>query len=689
MSSLNSKSKILNSCNAGFTLLELLTYVGILSVVSALMVGILTTLVRVQNQSTSLVEVSNQSQFILQTIQRNIRDASAIIVRTNATSTSPANLDTDSSPAEGLALRLKTNTVTRGTVTIYLDGTTVKMDERNDQTLIDTTSSLTNSRVTVTDLTFKKRSNPPGRDVVLVSLTMSYNTSNPQLSLTRTFESAISHVSAAVFDSDLLPTTANVGVVGSAAAPWSSGYFTNNIITSAGKLGVQNTSPTYEADITGGLRVTTTSTFSGNVGIGTTTPSTNLHVVGGLKTTATTTFQGTNGNIGVGTTTPAALFTVATSNVIFAVTSGGNVGIGTSTLPSTLFSIATTTNIFNVLSSGFVGIGTSTPVTGLVINKGATWTTSGWNRNLILTGQAMQFGYDLGATNRIGIGNSGGILYIWTVAGDTASDALVYRMKISTTVDIPDVSGNSLGVGGNLDVNGSVAAKSYFNQDFSVAATTNGLCHSGADIDVAATGVARWTVVCSGAPGDVAEWYETTLGVETGDLVAVTDKTFVFEEEKFNPKTGESTGKKVQRKTAILAKTDKAYQENMVGVISESPYQTFGHAVRDATHAKNPQPVALSGRVPVKVSLENGEIKAGDLLASALKPGYAMKATKTGRVIGMALESFDGSAGSNEGKVLVFVNPHDWVNPKDYETLSNKFDNLQLKFDALIQRLGL
>jgi len=77
--------------------------------------------------------------------------------------------------------------------------------------------------------------------------------------------------------------------------------------------------------------------------------------------------------------------------------------------------------------------------------------------------------------------------------------------------------------------------------------------------------------------------------------------------------------------------------------------------------------VALNGRVPVKVSTENGEIKAGDFLTSSSIPGVAMKATKPGQVVGKALEDFDGVSSLNEymledgirvktGKILVFVN---------------------------------
>src|SRR3990167_7450172 len=84
-------------------------------------------------------------------------------------------------------------------------------------------------------------------------------------------------------------------------------------------------------------------------------------------------------------------------------------------------------------------------------------------------------------------------------------------------------------------------------------------------------------------------------------------------------------------------------------------------------------PIALAGRVPVKFSSENGLIKKGDRLTAASIPGYAMKATVSGRVIGAALENFDPDKAADCpepfraqkpqlvcGGVMVFVNLSDY-----------------------------
>ena len=66
----------------------------------------------------------------------------------------------------------------------------------------------------------------------------------------------------------------------------------------------------------------------------------------------------------------------------------------------------------------------------------------------------------------------------------------------------------------------------------------------------------------------------------------------------------------------------------------------------------NTVPVALSGRVPVKVSAANGAIQAGDPIAAGSQPGMGVKAMQPGFIVGTALEPLaEGS-----GKILVFIN---------------------------------
>ncbi len=65
------------------------------------------------------------------------------------------------------------------------------------------------------------------------------------------------------------------------------------------------------------------------------------------------------------------------------------------------------------------------------------------------------------------------------------------------------------------------------------------------------------------------------------------------------------------------------------------------------------RPIALAGRVPVKVDASYGAIKAGDRLTSSNTPGYAMVQTQSGPTIGIALEDFS----QGQGKITLLVQP--------------------------------
>jgi len=76
------------------------------------------------------------------------------------------------------------------------------------------------------------------------------------------------------------------------------------------------------------------------------------------------------------------------------------------------------------------------------------------------------------------------------------------------------------------------------------------------------------------------------------------------------------------------------------------------------------------------VTGQNGPIEPGDYLTASSTPGYAMKATKAGPVIGMAMAGFSGTASSDQGQVLVFIkymyyNPFSSTSMQGSPTLAN------------------
>jgi hypothetical protein len=122
---------------------------------------------------------------------------------------------------------------------------------------------------------------------------------------------------------------------------------------------------------------------------------------------------------------------------------------------------------------------------------------------------------------------------------------------------------------------------------------------------------------------DYAERYESSEKLNPGDLV-----------------TSDNTGiNKVKRATSSL--------EPILGIVSTKPGFITGGYTKDS------YPIALAGRVPTRVSTANGAIQVGDYLTvSDLNPGLAVKATQSGNITGIALESFDRPG---EGLISVFV----------------------------------
>ena len=124
---------------------------------------------------------------------------------------------------------------------------------------------------------------------------------------------------------------------------------------------------------------------------------------------------------------------------------------------------------------------------------------------------------------------------------------------------------------------------------------------------------------------DIAEWYPSTQELSSGSVVVASSTDPVF-----------------------VSASSQGYQKGLLGVVTTQPGLVLG-SEGDSTFAAQ---VALAGRVPVNVTNENGAIEIGDYLtSSATRPGYAMKATGSGPIIGMSMEAFDGT----DGQVIMHV----------------------------------
>ena len=104
-----------------------------------------------------------------------------------------------------------------------------------------------------------------------------------------------------------------------------------------------------------------------------------------------------------------------------------------------------------------------------------------------------------------------------------------------------------------------------------------------------------------------------------------------------------------------VQKSQEAYSSLVVGVYATKPGVLLTEEDID-NKLGNKVPMGVVGVIPTKVCNENGPIHRGDILVTASRPGYAMKADltklKPGQAIGKALQEFDGDT----GKIKVLVN---------------------------------
>ncbi len=102
-----------------------------------------------------------------------------------------------------------------------------------------------------------------------------------------------------------------------------------------------------------------------------------------------------------------------------------------------------------------------------------------------------------------------------------------------------------------------------------------------------------------------------------------------------------------------VAKSSEPYSTLVAGIYASKP-GVIGkrQSLKDESAEV---PMAMVGIVPTKVTAENGAIHRGDMLVSSSQPGYAMKGTGRGRMLGAVIGKAMGSLDSGQGVVEVLV----------------------------------
>lgn len=86
-----------------------------------------------------------------------------------------------------------------------------------------------------------------------------------------------------------------------------------------------------------------------------------------------------------------------------------------------------------------------------------------------------------------------------------------------------------------------------------------------------------------------------------------------------------------------LVRSSIGFDNKVFGILQDNPLLVYRET------EVNGKPVIRSGVATVNVTTLNGPISYGDYLTSSQIPGKAQRATESGYVIGIALESFDGA----------------------------------------------
>lgn len=308
------------------------------------------------------------------------------------------------------------------------------------------------------------------------------------------------------------------------------------------------------------------------------------------------------------------------------------------------------------LQNGYVGIGTAGPGYKLDVAGNAS-VESGY----VKMGNGYAVGTRSGSNYRIEAGsNSGCIVSILSTAGNNGWYCTIGVISFAVAFTAtPYMSATAHETGTTGAAGSYVGVYSSSNTGFILQVTSFWNNRPTTPVDWIAYGPTTATNF------DLAESYKTKdQTISSGDVVCV------------DPNNNSN-----------IIKCQNPYDPTAIGIVSTNP----GLIVGDDLQA-NSRLVGLQGRVPVKVTLENGPIKRGDpLTPSATKPGYAMKATKAGQIIGKALQPFDGNStvlGENafdgltknqiqkiinstkatgEGQTMAFINIS-WYDPDAYLT---------------------
>ncbi|MCA9361267.1 hypothetical protein KC845_01775 [Candidatus Kaiserbacteria bacterium] len=451
-------------------------------------------------------------------------------------------------------------------------------------------------------------------------------------------------------------------------------------IINSGNVGIGTTTPASKLDVWGDFRVGTGTTpvlyvnpLNGRIGINKINPSVAFDVAGAMAVSGnlyvSSFYDADNtaylvnpstsgvsaalaGRVGIGTTTPSSKLTIESNSLTGSVTAGlkEQYGFTNSTLDAVYYGgntyITNAPTATSTLVGGIIRVEDSTTL-GNVVRGFEVQTNKGTNtqgENTALSGFARTFG-----VRGFSSGDAGGLYEpaggFFESGGTTQGNAIRGYSSTITSASLASLFhedstftgtgllmnfGNDTGSfsGNFIDLQNAGTSKFVVNSSGSLSIGNGGFC---VDTDGGCTPVAGRVSAVSYNTGnsDLAEMYFSGEDLEPGEIVYA--------------KGGISIGRASQSST-----------EKIIGVVSTKPGLTLGQDDVSLRTGEAGYPVALTGRVPIKLSNENGPIKVGDKIALSSIPGVGKKAGPGDVVVGSALEDFDGDYAYSAGYINQF-----------------------------------